>query len=222
MSKEFRSLLVELPRGSLRPSCYFYRGAALEKDRKKNPDPIEYLITESFETSSARPVPQNGGLLRSLCKGKGVLRQTAQKMIYLDVDDQFIRMMSPYMKKWGLSEPPYFSLFGSPHGAHIPVILRKEVLFHGQEPIVELETSFEFEIEGLYSVTPDGWPEAEQVWFLKVRSPELEALRKRYFFTPLPGGHDFHIVVAVKMHQDEALTKRPLPLMRINTAYQLA
>src|SRR5690606_3499101 len=122
----------------------------------------------------------------------------------------------------GVSEPPYFTLFGAPHGAHIPVSLRREVLFYAAEEVPEIGQTFHFEIDGLYSIRPDNWPEAEEVWYLKVRSPELEKLRRRYFFTPQPLGHDFHIVIAVKMHKDESLSKRPPPLMRVNTAYLIA
>jgi hypothetical protein len=83
----------------------------------------------------------------------------------------------------------------------------------------ELGHEFAFEVEGLYSVRPDTWPEVEEVWFLKVHSPELEALRKKYFLTSLPNGHSFHIVVAVKPHEHSRSKPRPSPYMRINSTF---
>jgi hypothetical protein len=206
-------------RGGLRPVRYFSRGA-LDQDRKRNPLPISYLLIESNETSQARPVPGNSLLLRSLCKGKGVLKQNKEGLIFLDVDNRFILSLLPYLKAYGLVRPPYFNVFASPDGAHIPVIPSREMAFHYMEGIEEVGREFSFEIEGLYSLEPSGWPEVEQVWFFKVRSPELETLRRKYFLTALPGGHSFHIAIAIK--QRLLAGPAPMPVMRINIAFLAA
>jgi hypothetical protein len=206
------------PPATFRPARYFSKGA-LENDRKKNPTPIAYLLTETNETSQARPVPGNSFLLRSLCKGKGVLRQNAQGLVYLDVDNRFISSLLPYLKAYGLVRPPYFNLFGTPGGAHVPVIPAREVAFQYIDAIAQVGEEFSFEIEGLYSMEPTSWPEVEQVWFFKLRSPELEKLRRRYFLPATPGGHAFHIAVAVKPRMVTADTPHPLPLMRVNMAF---
>ncbi len=212
---------LDFPSGTFRPPWYFSRGA-LEQDRKKNPEPIPYLLTETNETAKARPVPGNSLLLRSLCKGTGILRQNQQGLVYLDVDNRFISMMLPYLKAHGLARPPYFNLFGSPEGAHVPVIPAREISFHYLEQIEHLGQRFAFEVEGLYSMEPISWPEVEQVWFFKLRSEELENLRQRYFLPALPGGHSFHIAVAVKPRVAVADTPHLLPLMRINIALTAA
>lgn len=189
---------------SVRPACYFFKGAL----ENKTPTPIAYLLTETNETSLARPVPGNSLLLRSLCKGKGMLRQNQQEFVYLDVDDRFISMLFPYLKAYGLVRPSSIM-------AHVPVIPAREAAFQYLEQIDEIGQEFSFEIEGLYSLTPTSWPEVEQVWFFNLRSESLEKLRRKYFLPKIPGGHPFHIAVAIKSH----ICLPPLPLMRINMAF---
>ena len=140
-------------------------------------------------------------------------------MIYLDVDNRFISMLLPYLKAYGLVRPPYFNLFTAPDGAHVPVIPAREAAFQYLEGVDEVGKEFSFEIEGLYSVEPTSWPEVEQVWFFKLRSPELEKLRRKYFLPALPGGHAFPIAVAVKPRVSAGHAPRLLPLMRINPAF---
>lgn len=208
---------IPLP-GTFEPPRYFSKGA-LETDRKKNLPPISYLLIETKEVAKARPVPGNSLLLRSLCKGKGVLKQNNQGLVFLDIDNRFISTLLPYLKAYGLIRPPYFNLFTSPAGAHIPVFLPREVAFHYLHKIPEIDREFTFEIEGLYSVEPTFWHGVEEVWFFKIHSPELERLRKKYFLTEKPNGHPFSIAVAVKERQS---SPTPLPIMRINTAYLAA
>ncbi len=204
-----------LPPGSYNPPRYFSKGA-LDLDKKKNPAPIPYLLTETHEMDKSRPVPNNSLLLRSLCKGKGTLRQNKQGLFYLDIDNRFISSMVPYLKAFGLVKPPYFNLFGAPDGAHIPVIPSREAAFQYIDQVAEIGKEFSFEIEGLYSIEPEIWPEVEQVWFFKLKSPELEKLRRRYFLPSVPNGHSFHIAVAVKPRATLSHQSRPLPIMRIN------
>jgi len=203
--------------GSYRPARYFSKGG-METDSKKNPAPIPYLLIETNEISAARPVPGNSLFLRSLAKGKGNLRKNSQGLFYLDIDNRFILTLIPYLKAYGLVRPPYFNLFSSPDGAHIPVIPPREAAFHYLNQIEGLDQEFSFEIDGLYSIEPTLWPQVEQVWFFKVRSPALEELRRRNFLISKPGGHSFHIAVAIKPRQTQAKQPQPLPLMRINIA----
>lgn len=86
------------------------------------------------------------------------------------------------------------------HEAHISVfddVEMKELRKKGKIP--EDGKDFKFDLKSVEMVEPEGWPEMEKVWFVTVDSPELEALRKKYGFTPLmKGDHKFHITVAVK------------------------
>ena len=126
----------------------------------------------------------------------------------------------PYLKAQGLALPPYFQFLGVPDGAHIPVVPSREMAFHYLNRVKQTGEEFSFEIEGLYSVEPTGWPEVEEVWFFKVRSLPLEDLRQSFFLPAKPNGHSFHIAVAIKTRTLK--TASPLPTMRINTAYLAA
>lgn len=199
------------------PPRYFSRGIL----DKKTSTPIPYLLTETSETAQARPVPANSQLLRSLCRGKGILRRNGLGLTYLDIDDRFITMMLPFLKTQGLIRPPYFNLFATPEGAHVPVIPAREAGFHYLDQIEGLGDEFSFEIEGLYSMEPSSWPEVEQVWFFKLQSEDLEKIRKKHFLTSLPGGHDFHIAIAIKPRLGSHHPTKA-PLMRINVGLSAA
>ena len=186
---------------------YFSKGRA-------DPQPIPYLLVETNETAIARPVPGNTFLLRSLCKGKGVLRQNGQGLVYLDIDNRFVSMMIPYLQASGLEKPPYFHLFGAPGGAHAPVIPAREIAFQYLGAIEQVGEEFSFEIEGLYSLEPTSWPEVEEVWFFKLHSEGLENVRRRYF---LPAVHPFHIAVAVKPRTNILASLKTT--MRVSTAF---
>jgi hypothetical protein len=196
------------------PPRYFSKGA----HQSEPSSPIPYLLIETSEVSKGRPVPGNSLFLRSIAKGKGILKKNSRGLFYLDIDNRFIMSLIPYLKAYGLVRPPYFNLFGTSEGAHIPVISPQEAAFHFIETLSEIDKEFSFEIEGLYSIEPTLWPEMEQVWFFKVRSLELAALRKRNFLIAQPAGHSFQIAVAVKPHLTQSKEVRPLPNMRINVA----
>jgi hypothetical protein len=205
---------------SYTPPRYFSKGA-LEDNKQKNPAPITYLLVETNEEAKAHPVPGNALLLRSLCKGKGTLHQNAKGFVYLDIDNRFILSLIPYLKAFGLVRAPYFNLLGPPEGAHVPVISSREASFHYLDEI-KVDKEISFEIDGLYSAEPTFWEGVERVWFFQVNSPELEALRRKHFLLSRPAGHPFHIAVAVKPESSVAKTQKPLPIMRINTAYLAA
>jgi hypothetical protein len=190
------------------PPFYFFRGP---QERFEEPNP--YLWIENWEAAEARPVPGNSSLLKSICRGKGTLRRSDKGMVYLDIDERFMSMLIPYLSRYGFEQPPYLP--------HIPVISAREAAFHYLTEIEELGKEFSFEIEGLYSIEPTSWPEMEQVWFFKVRSPDLEDFRRSQFLPPRLGGQAFQIAIAVKPRP----TKKRLqtfPSMRINTAFVAA
>lgn len=207
---------LPLPEGQVEPAWHFTRGD-IDNDKTRNPEPIRYLLTETNEFAQARPVPSSPKILRSICKGHGVLKRNAQGLVYLDIDNRFINMMLPYLKARHLAKPPYFNLFREPNGAHIPVIPAREAAFQYLDQIEEIGQEFTFEIQGLYSMKPTMWPEVEEVWFFKIHSPQLENLRTRYFLPEHPNGHPLHIAIAVKQ-KTTVTSKRPIIMMRINAS----
>jgi hypothetical protein len=92
---------------------------------------------------------------------------------------------------------------GGPSGynAHISVIRPEELAeLGGVDKISERGHSFHYTLGALREVRPAGWDEMSRVWFIEVRSPELEKLRKSYGLSALPdeGSKPFHITVAVR------------------------
>lgn len=85
--------------------------------------------------------------------------------------------------------------------AHISVMRREELETAGGK-LTETGKQFRFQIGPLKEVAPMGWDEISKVWFVEVKSPELEALRRSYGLNPLPvkNGRElqFHITVAVR------------------------
>ncbi len=132
--------------------------------------------------------------------------------MYLDIAPQFMTAMMPYLRAPGLVR--------CPTGPHIPVIPEREMRLHFLDEVGELGAEISFELEGLYSIRPDAWPEAEEVWFFKVRSAELEAIRQRYFLPATPGGHPFHIAVAMQPRVGAERLLRVAPAMlRVNPGF---
>lgn len=87
------------------------------------------------------------------------------------------------------------------YNAHISVFTDDELeQLGGPNKIKELGEQFKYTLGPLQKVTPEGQSdELEKVWFVQVKSPELEELRKSYGLSALPHStHEFHITVAVR------------------------
>jgi hypothetical protein len=205
------------PKPSLAPPWVF------SKERiKADPEPIRALLVETYEHLEPRPVPGKAHLLRSICKGKGILKQNSQGLVFLEIDERFVSMLSPYLSAMGLSEPPYINCFGTHIRAHIPVISPRESTLQYLEPMNLKNEECSFEIEGLYSVAPTNWPEVEQVWFFKVKSPDLEKIRRSQFLSSVPNGQSFHIAVAIQPRTSIEETPVTMPVMRISPTLSVA
>jgi len=99
-------------------------------------------------------------------------------------------------------------------GAHISVMKKEETT---DLTIKEIGDQFEFFVDGFHCVKPDGWDGVERVYFLTVKSPDLEILRKKYKLTNKIDGHEFHITVGVERSEDlgKALTDKSAPKNRV-------
>lgn len=84
--------------------------------------------------------------------------------------------------------------------AHITVMSPEEIKqIGGPDKITERGKTFAYTLGPVRHVRPTGWPGVSRVYFIEVRSPELEKLRKSYGLSPLPRGGDglFHISFAI-------------------------
>lgn len=87
------------------------------------------------------------------------------------------------------------------YNAHISVMRPEEILkIGGPDKVLERGKEFSFTLGPVREVNPEGWDEMERAWFIQVRSPDLEKLRKTYGLSPLPNNnkYDFHITFAVR------------------------
>jgi len=85
--------------------------------------------------------------------------------------------------------------------AHISVIRPEELeQIGGAAKISERGHHFRYTLGPVKEVEPPGWPEMSKVWFIEVKSPELENLRKSYGLanTPKNGESQFHITIGLR------------------------
>ena len=129
----------------------------------------------------------------------GTLYLSSSGWLMLSVPNALVRGFFAAMHEPGVELPP-----SGPDGqlnAHISVMKPAEVaLLGGADKINERGKQFFYSVGRWVEVTdPEGWSEMAKVWFLRVHSPELQALRRSYGLSSLPneGKHDFHITAAV-------------------------
>ncbi len=70
----------------------------------------------------------------------------------------------------------------------------------GVDKITERGHHFGYTLGPVQEVEPEGWDGVSKVWFIRVKSTELQNLRKSYGLSPLPNDNkfDFHITIAKK------------------------
>lgn len=87
------------------------------------------------------------------------------------------------------------------YNAHISVMRPEEIeKIGGPDRVIERGHEFTYTLGPLREVAPAGWAEMSKCWFVEVRSPELETLRKSYGLPAIPDNNTkpFHITVAVR------------------------
>lgn len=86
------------------------------------------------------------------------------------------------------------------YNAHITVMSPDDIAqIGGPNKITERGHEMCYTLGPLRVVEPSGWKTVSKCWFIEVKSPDLEKLRKSYGLTSLPGDdHPFHITVALR------------------------
>ncbi len=125
----------------------------------------------------------------------GKLKTDERGFTYLDLENEYIYELLPFLETTGVTNPPYFDGIYS-NGAHISVILASEA--HSSVSSEEFEEEIPFTITGCYSVEPENWPQMETIWFLTIDAPKLSEIRTKFGLTPKIQDHEFHITIAVK------------------------
>ncbi len=116
---------------------------------------------------------------------------------YLEVPQDLIEGFIKLIPRKGLDKPEKAIPPSDYVGAHISVITVEEAK-KLKKSVKEVGETFEFKIEGIGVAEPQKWEDVKEVYFINVKSHELESLRKKYGFSRLIKGHDFHISVAIK------------------------
>lgn len=127
----------------------------------------------------------------------GRLYASSSGWILLAVPNAVVNGLFSALDEPGIELPPtHGKAF---YDAHISVMRKEEVEgLGGVDRISERGRMFHYQLGPIKTVRPAGWDEMSKVWFVEVKSPELEKLRKTYGLEPLPNGYQFHITVAVR------------------------
>jgi len=128
---------------------------------------------------------------------KGTLKQTPTGFIYLDIPDDVMNGLFAIIDEDDISKPPYHLKSFNSVGAHASVFKEDEVE-EKELNVKEVGKEFNFSLGDFKSTNPDGWDEVEEVYFVQIKSKELEDLRKKYDLPAKIDGHEFHITIAIE------------------------
>lgn len=148
-------------------------------------------LADEFDKEAAKPPEKSMGL-------RGNLYVSASGWLMLDVKNGLVRALQSTLGEPG-TELPYHT--DGKLQAHISVMRPEEVkLIGGSSRITERGKSFHYTLAGVETVKPSNWAGVSQVWYVKVNSPELKALRRSYGLSDLPNKnkYSFHITFAVR------------------------
>lgn len=160
----------------------------------------ERSVTSDFQLGEA-----SGYLLKSagdavdapVLAGRLIASQSG--WLLLTVPNDLVRGVFSAMRVLGAELPGPHN--NEPLNAHISVMRPEEIeQIGGIDVIVERGREFHYQLGALQEVAPTSWKEMSRVWFLKVKSPDLEKLRKSYGLSARPKNneYDFHITCAVR------------------------
>jgi hypothetical protein len=125
----------------------------------------------------------------------GTLSQDKRGFVYLDLVNEYIYELMPFIDNTNLSLPPYFDgLYKA--GAHVSVILPEENAIKLNPE--DMGKQIDFFVTGCYSVSPKNWLDIEKVWFLTVEAPELLEIRKKNGLSDYLFNQQFHITISVR------------------------
>ena len=170
----------------------FERGSTRQQDAH-NVGAAAVQLALSVEKQGASTPQVSYGL-------KGELYKSKSDWILMQVPNALARGAFEALNEPGIELPP--SGPDEHFNAHVSVMRPEELedVEGGASAITERGQSFSYTLGPVRTVTPHGWDGMSKVWFIEVRSPELEKLRKSYGLSGLPknGEFKFHISIAVR------------------------
>lgn len=175
-----------------------------------NPTTLPQLLEKEAQALSelAYAHVKTAGLATTSYALQGMFYVSASGWGLLNVPNSLVRGAFDALHEPGAQLPPSK---GKILNGHCSVLSKKEVeQLGGPDKIAERGHFYRYTLGPLKTVEPSGWPEVSRVWFIEIRSPELEKLRKSYGLRPLLNGHPFHLTVAVRKKnvlRDNAVSK---------------
>jgi len=200
------------PFRSAKPARFFWHPAYVPPSDGYSPS---CLMAEAGEDASAAVANSTSicSYARRALSKQGILKQDQDGFVYLELPDEFITDLAQLIQDRECEPVPLYQVEPSP--AHIPVILPHEwEQKKGWGAIKELQESFSFEVQCLRALKPRNWPGVDKVYFLEVKSPELEKARERLLLPPRIRGHAFHMAIAIRKSAVEA----PRETFRLNVS----
>jgi hypothetical protein len=128
----------------------------------------------------------------------GELYASKSGWLLLSVPNALVRGAFDALNETGVELPPQHD---GKLNAHISVMRPEELeQIGGIDKITERGHHFNYTLGPVQETRPSGWGEMAKVWFIQVKSTDLQNLRKSYGLSPRPNGnkYDFHITIAVR------------------------
>jgi len=160
------------------------------------------FVSKSAYVTAAFPNQEIIDYIEGNLPQSGYLRKTEDGFVYLDVDDDYIYKLNHLITAKGFELPPYFN-WTMAVGAHITVMTKEESLKYGIDEIEEIGLQVPFKVKECQVVHPPSFTGVEEVCFITVEAPELDAIREKYGLPPAL--YDFHITIGVKRYDAFAI-----------------
>jgi hypothetical protein len=126
---------------------------------------------------------------------RGILKQKENGYLYVEVSNDFISKILPFIDAPGRIVPPRHYVSKKGIGAHISVMYENEQIESEIWEIKEIGKEYSFEVMELRTIKLNKDGRVKKLWLLAVDAPDLEDLRMRYGLTSKLKGHDFHITI---------------------------
>ncbi len=98
----------------------------------------------------------------------GALKVSDERLVYLDIDDNYIHELFPLIDYPGVNKPDYFA---AGIGAHISIIYPNEYNY----ALIEKQSMFQFEVNHLFMAKTN-----DAIYFaLSVNAPDLLTIRRK-------------------------------------------
>ncbi len=126
---------------------------------------------------------------------EGILKQTQDGFLYVEIPDEYIFQLIPLISKGSICPPPYFKK--GQVGAHITVAMSSEIENVKASNIPYLGKKVSFSVLHLERVILENSSMGSEAYLLRIESPQILEIRKGLGLPPKINNYDFHITIGV-------------------------